>query len=200
MFVASKVKLTEHGNLKFSIRPFNLELSTEATTSHSNRKTAEHTSQAVDLDSPVENFNFEVDNIKKLCEKDDSPKIKPRLNDTQVKVAIEPIKIKVRYKNANLNKLKLKFNRNLPSSSSRDLNGTCPQVKEELVSMKPMVSNLNNCKQNNYMTQPQHLRRSTEKIQSLRPVDSKPGEGEKGALFKISGMLSTPRKTAYFGK
>lgn len=201
-FLASKVKLTEHGNLKFAIRPFNLELSTEATTSHSNRKNPEHNSQMIDLDSPSDPFNFEADNIKKLCEKDESPKIKPRLNDTQVKVAIEPIKIKIKHKNSNLNRLRLKFKRSMPGTMTKDLNETCPQIKDELACVRPMISNLNNCRQNNYKTQLNSAYRQNEKMDSICPsdIDNIKPDTETGCLFKVSDMFCTPRKTAYFGK
>jgi len=103
-------KMLNSSKKLFSIKPFNLETSTQATTSHSMRKQRKENT-TTDGDSPTDSFKIDIESVRQLWDKDTSPTTKESLDDTKRKITLDPIKINVRWKRTNLNKIKLKFKR-----------------------------------------------------------------------------------------
>lgn len=156
----------------------------------------------MELDSPIDNFNLEINNVRQLWEKDNTPKIKSKLNGTQVKINYEPIKIKVRYKNLNLNKIKHKFKRGTGSNRLMGLNDTCPRLKEDLVGIRGTTSNVNKSTMASYSTNQPN--KSSKRVKLLRlnseDIYHSNESAEVNSIFVNSTSFECPRQTAYFGK
>jgi hypothetical protein len=121
-----KVKREISKEPTFNIRPFTLECSSEATTSQSTRKPDSREKKRTNSDEIFETDKFQVENLLALCEKDETPKIKPALFHRHTKTDLEPLKLKIRYKNANLNRIKLKFKRKAGMQKLKNLDALCP--------------------------------------------------------------------------
>lgn len=94
----------------FNIRPFNLECSTEATTSQSTRK-PDSSENKTNFDDTMETIKFHYENVQMLNEQSETPKIKAALMKVRTKADSQPLKIKLKSSKTNLNKIKLKFTR-----------------------------------------------------------------------------------------
>lgn len=129
-----------------------------------------------DLDSPQDSFKLEVESVRQLWEEDNTPKIKSKLNGSKSRIVVEPLRIKIKHKRANLNKIKLKFKRN--AEDFKRVENVQKSSKQLCYSTQPMESEI---------------------IKNMKEVNHQEMD-EEDSIFRLSNYLSTPRKTAYFGK
>ena len=194
----------KHGNPKFNIRPFSLECSTATTTSHSTRRPESH-EKSNEKDQNADYLKFTTSNIPEICHKDNTPKSIAPLKDIQEKVKCEPLKIKINNRNTNINRIKLKFKRTNNPLKLKNLANNLSKTEtsnKKASDIKDMTSSLNMSKIFNYPTKG-NLRpvvNNKKNMDTIVPQEENVADCKDGAMFKEDELISTPRKTAYFGK